>query len=60
MEPRLMSIEETAKYLGISKSWLYSRVAPSSADPFPVKSKKIGNRRLFDRKDLDEYIDELP
>lgn len=59
MEKRMLSIADTAIYLGLSKRTLYNGIAPKSKKPFPVKPKRIGDRVLFDVKDLDSYIDTL-
>jgi hypothetical protein len=56
---RLFSIEETAEYLGIASKTIRNRVGPRSPNPFPVKHKKIGKRVLFDRNDLDTFVDSL-
>ena len=56
---RLLSVEETAEYLGISPRTLYNRTAPKSKNPFPVKPKRIGKLIKFDINDLDHYIDSL-
>ena len=56
---RLLSVEETAGYLGISPRTLYNRVAPKSKSPFPVKPKRIGKLVKFDINDLDQYIETL-
>jgi len=56
---RLLSVEETAEYLGISPRSLYNRTAPKSKNPFPVKPKRIGKLIKFDINDLDHYIDSL-
>lgn len=56
---RLLSVEETAEYLGLSVRTLYNRVAPRSKRPFPVKPKRIGKLVKFDVRDLDNYIDTL-
>ena len=58
-ERRLLPIRETAIYLGLSKRTLWNRTAPNSKNPFPVKPKRIGKKVLFDKKDLDDYIDSL-
>jgi len=51
-EKRLISVEETAKYLGVQKStihsWAWRRKIPSV---------KIGRRLLFDQEDLDRMIE---
>jgi len=56
---RLLSVEETAEYLGISPRTIYNSVAPKSQRPFPIKHKKIGKLVKFDIRDLDQYIDSL-
>jgi hypothetical protein len=50
--PRLMGIKATALYLGAT-IWAVRSLAWSRA----VSSLKIGNRVLFDRADLDAYIE---
>ena len=59
IEPRLLSIEETAKYLSISPKTIRNRLGPKAPEPFPVKPKKFGKRVLFDIRDLDRFIDAL-
>ena len=56
---RLLSVVETADYLGISPRSLYNRTAPKSTNPFPVKPKRIGKLVKFDINDLDQYIETL-
>lgn len=58
-EKRLVSIEEAATYLGLEPRSLYNRCAPASENPFPVRTIKIGRRRLFDKADLDTFIESL-
>ena len=53
MENRLLSVEGSAKYLGVRKSTIYSWAALRK-----IPSVKIGRRLLFDRKDLDDIIEE--
>ncbi len=52
-EKRLISVEDAARYLGVQKSTIYSWAARKK-----VPSVKIGRRLLFDRKDLDDIIEE--
>jgi excisionase family DNA binding protein len=59
MQKRLLTIKETAAYLGISPRTIYNGVAPKSKTPFPIKPKRWGKRVLFDIKDLDRYVDSL-
>jgi len=56
---RLLSILETAVYLGLSPRTLYNGIAPKSRNPFPVKPKRIGKLVRFDIRDLDRYVDLL-
>lgn len=56
---RLLSVRETAKYLGISPKTVYNRISRKAEKPFPIKSKKFGGRRLFDIKDLEKFVDSL-
>jgi predicted DNA-binding transcriptional regulator AlpA len=57
--PRLLNIEQTARYLGIAPKTIRNRLGPKAPDPFPVKPKKLGGRVLFDIRDLDQFIDDL-
>jgi hypothetical protein len=59
IRPRLLNINETAKYLGIAPKTLRNRLGPSAPNPFPVKPKRIGKRVLFDVKALDAFVDGL-
>lgn len=58
--PRLLSVEEAARFLGIAPKSLRNRIGPRAKYPFPVRPKKIGKRVLFDRIDLNTYVDNLP
>ena len=59
IQKRLLSVEETAIYLGLSPRTVYNRVHRKSKNPFPVKPKRIGKLVKFDRQDLDKYIESL-
>ena len=50
--PRLISVEEAAKYLGVQKSTIYSWAWRRK-----IPSVKMGRRLLFDREDLDRMIE---
>ncbi len=50
-EKRLISVEETAKYLGVQKSTIYSWAWRRNAQ------RKNGHRLLFDQEDLDSVIE---
>jgi predicted DNA-binding transcriptional regulator AlpA len=59
IEKRLLSVDETASYLGISPRYLYNRTGRKSKNPFPVKPKRIGKLIKFDRRELDEWIESI-
>ncbi len=59
MDKRLLSVEETASYLGLSARTVYNQISPSSKVPFPIRPKRWGKRVLFDIRDLDKYVDAL-
>jgi hypothetical protein len=59
-KPRMLSVRESAGYLGIAEKTLRNRSGAKAENPFPVKSKHIGGKVLFDVKDLDAYLDKLP
>ncbi|NIO20941.1 MAG: helix-turn-helix domain-containing protein [Candidatus Aenigmarchaeota archaeon] len=56
---RLLSVEETANYLGLSPRTIYNAVARKSKKPFPVKPKRIGKLVKFDIRDLERYVESL-
>ena len=56
---RLLSVEETAEYLGISPRTIYNQVAPKAKKRFPVTPKRIGKLVKFEISDLDQYVDSL-
>jgi excisionase family DNA binding protein len=56
---RLLTVEETAIYLGISPRTIYNGIAPKSKNPFPIKPKRIGKLVRFDLRELDNYVDSL-
>ena len=47
MTKRLLSIDETARMLGIAPRTIYNRIAPSAKSPFPIKAKRVGRRVLL-------------
>lgn len=59
VNPRLLKIEDAARYLGIAAKTLRNRLGPRAQHPFPVKPKRIGRRVLFDIKDLDAFVNAL-
>ena len=59
IEKRLLSVEETAQYLGLSPRTIYNGTHRKSKNPVPVKPKRIGKLVKFDRLDLDKFIKSL-
>ena len=57
--PRLLGIEEAAEYLSIAPKSIRNGLGRKAPCPFPVRHKKYGRRILFDRQDLDAYVDSL-
>lgn len=58
--PRMLSIDQTARYLGLASKTIRNRIGPKAKVPFPIKPKRIGGRVLFDLRELDRYLDGLP
>ena len=56
---RLLTVRETAEYLGIATGHLYNLISANAKKPFPVKPKRIGGAVRFDIKALDKYIEAL-
>jgi excisionase family DNA binding protein len=56
---RLLSVEEAARYLGLSPRTIYNAVARKSKRPFPVRVRRIGKLVKFDIKDLEKYVESL-
>lgn len=59
IQPRLLSIEDLAKYLSIAPKTIRNRLGARAPKPFPIKAKKIMGRVLFDKRDVDDYLDTL-
>jgi hypothetical protein len=58
--PRMLSVDDAARYIGIAAKTIRNRIGPRAKIVFPVKPKRIGGRVLFDVKELDAYLDILP
>ena len=56
---RLLSVKETAQYLGISTRTIYNRTGRRSKNPFPVKPKRVGRHVRFDLEALNKHIDSI-
>lgn len=59
VQKRLLSVEETAAFLGMKPRTIYNGVAPGSKKPFPVRCKRIGKLVKFDIRDLEAYVESL-
>ena len=57
--PRLLSTKQAAGYLGYSRQTIYNGRVKNSQYKFPVEPKKVGGKLLWDRKELDAFIDSL-
>lgn len=49
--PRLMPAPHAAHYLGVSTSTLRK---------LPIARRELGSKRVYDKADLDRYVDTLP
>jgi excisionase family DNA binding protein len=56
---RLLSVEETAFYLGISPRTIYNQIGRKAKKKFPIKPKRIGRLVKFDVQDIEAYINSL-
>ena len=54
VDKRLLDVKAAAEYLSIGRTLLYQLAAKNVIPSIHIKS-----RRLFDIKDLDEYVDKL-
>ena len=54
---RLLTINETAKYLGISPRTIYNGISRKSKVKFPISPKRVGRAVRFDLKDLNRFIE---
>jgi excisionase family DNA binding protein len=53
----MLDIHELSDYVGLSRQTIYNKLA---AGTFPIKTKRIGRRLKWDRRDVDRYLDQLP
>ncbi len=54
-DDELLTVQDTARLLKVSVTWVYEHVRPSAEDRLPVV--KLGKYLRFDRRDLQAYID---
>ena len=46
----LMTLQETADYLHMSRSWIHERI-------HTIPNFKVGNKRLFRRSEVDKWLE---
>jgi hypothetical protein len=56
---RLLTIRETAVYLGIAEKTLRNSCGRKAPKPFPVRPKRVAGRVVFDLRELEAYVDGL-
>lgn len=59
MDKRLLTEQETAKYLGVTLAWLrWTRYSgPSARGPLPPPYIRVGSRSVrYDIKDLEKWL----
>ena len=56
-EKRMMNFNELAEYIGLRPQTIRNKFY---AAEFPIPAKKILSKVLWDKKDVDKYLDKLP
>lgn len=56
---RLLTVRESAAFLGLSERTLYNTTRRGASEPFPVKPVRIGTAVRFDIRDLCKFIADL-
>jgi len=51
----LLTVQDTARFLNVSVTWVYEHVRAKTEDRLPVV--KLGKYLRFDRRDLRAYVD---
>lgn len=51
----LLTVQEAARFLNVTVSWIYEHVRPEADDQLPVL--KLGKYLRFDIRDLRAYVD---
>jgi predicted DNA-binding transcriptional regulator AlpA len=54
---RMLNFEELAEYIGLRPQTVKNKFY---AGEFPIPAKKIFSKVLWDKKDVDKYLDKLP
>ena len=53
----MLTIEELSEYIGLAPQTIKNKYY---AGEFPIPAKKIFSKVLWDKKDVDRYLDNLP
>ena len=56
IQKRMMNFVELAEYIGLSPQTIRNKFY---AGEFPIPAKKIFSKVLWDKKDIDKYLDKL-
>jgi predicted DNA-binding transcriptional regulator AlpA len=56
-QKRMMNFVELAEYIGLSPQTIRNKFY---AGEFPIPAKKIFSKVLWDKKDVDKYLDKIP
>ena len=59
IKPRLVSLKDAARYLGLAPKTLRNRTGPKAVNPLPLQPRKIGGKVLFLLVELDLLVDSL-
>ena len=54
---RMLNFDELAEYIGLRPQTIRNKYY---AGEFPIPAKKIFSKVLWDKKDVDKYLDKLP
>ncbi len=57
MNKRMLTFEELSTYIGLAPQTIKNKFY---AGEFPIPAKKILSKVLWDKKDVDRYLDKLP
>jgi predicted DNA-binding transcriptional regulator AlpA len=57
LSKRMLNFQELGEYIGLRPQTIKNKFY---AGEFPVPAKKIFSKVLWDKKDVDRYLDKLP
>ena len=55
MDDALLTVQDAARFLNVTVSWIYEHVRDGAEDRLPVV--RLGKYLRFDQRDLRDYID---